>query len=1213
MFILVLSLISVFIVLKNYVPDTYLSGWDTLHPEFNFTLNFERLISGVFREEQGLGAVAAHAHMSDLPRVILLYLSSFILPKEILRYLFIAINLILGPLGVYFFVKNIILNDLEKKFKESFAFLGSLFYLLNFGTVQHFYVPFEMFAFQYGFLPWLFLTASNFLKKSSKKNLLIYSIVTLISTPMAYASMLWYAFFLCFLSFLIFFFKSYKKNVLKLIVITLLINSFWLLPNIYFVLSGNASIVPEAKINKIFSEEAFFYNKSYGNILDTVIFKNFLIDWAVFKGNDQFGFLMEGWREHLSKPWILGIGYLNALIVILGVLFVIKFNKFAKALIVPLLVSIFFLINLNPPFESLFSFIRDNSTLLKEALRFPFTKFSIILMFTFSVFFSIGCLCLLRIINRFKIISSRLLNIQIVFMSLLLVMYMFPVFKGDLISKYMQIRIPDEYFQMFDFFNNEPRDKRVAFLPIPSFWGWIYYDFGFQGAQFLSFGIKQPIMDRDYDRWNPNNEQYFKEFSYAIYSQNNELLNNILEKYQIGYLVVDKNILVPNQSSNPETLFLSEINLTLGNNKKLSLIKSFNEIEIYKVNLQTETQNDIESKTQILEKVSNDNAQDIDWVYSKYGDYITGGNLAGFIDTPFSSLTDNQNIINKDIVDIKNEEIQISSKNLPGKTTFSLEDYPIQEKTMPTDLYIKKENSGYKIKLVFKAIQLGSNIDLPFLEFVIPLSTEPEILNIDQFQNIFLNNITSDYSYQGSFIMSSSNNNFGFYTENINKPFTNVELENIDSDSQLCSPKSIDQIIGADKNGSDLKLFAKNAKNCIKIPLNKLVNINERTSFKNLLLLNFQVVSNSAYGHYCIYDQILKRCIKEQADIKSDDNFNDFILVDWDNVENLQIHFYLNSASQKLDDITYKNIRYKILEPKEILSVFLTEIVSSFNNKKITIDSNSKLSLSFPAIDLSDMLKSKRKSTTCGNLQPVFFNRRRAEKKAYVEYSSIKGSSCDFLNLPNILHNIGYVVSITSQNISGLPLRFCVTNPYSKRCDLNIALPQNKDLKRDLLLLPALNDGGAGYEIHFDNYSVGNIKTTNRISELKIYPFPYTWFTSLILNERGEDNLSNTKITNVKTLTPDIKLISVENNNPVTGLIALNQSYDKGFFAPGFKHVKVNGWANGWLIDAGFNGKIWIIYLPQFLEFFGFSLVIITFLVLLFNFSKFITRESLGS
>ncbi|MFA6369019.1 MAG: hypothetical protein WCX20_01410, partial [Candidatus Shapirobacteria bacterium] len=55
---LILVLTCLLICFLNYTPDTFLTGWDTIHPEFNFSLNFSRLFSGVWRQEQGLGAVA---------------------------------------------------------------------------------------------------------------------------------------------------------------------------------------------------------------------------------------------------------------------------------------------------------------------------------------------------------------------------------------------------------------------------------------------------------------------------------------------------------------------------------------------------------------------------------------------------------------------------------------------------------------------------------------------------------------------------------------------------------------------------------------------------------------------------------------------------------------------------------------------------------------------------------------------------------------------------------------------------------------------------------------------------------------------------------------------------------------------------------------------------------------------------------------------------
>ena len=78
------------ICLLNYTPGTWLTGWDTLHPEFDFWLNFKRLIFGVWRGDQGLGAVAAHSHMSELPRLLLLWIFflGFLISQCFVIYMF---------------------------------------------------------------------------------------------------------------------------------------------------------------------------------------------------------------------------------------------------------------------------------------------------------------------------------------------------------------------------------------------------------------------------------------------------------------------------------------------------------------------------------------------------------------------------------------------------------------------------------------------------------------------------------------------------------------------------------------------------------------------------------------------------------------------------------------------------------------------------------------------------------------------------------------------------------------------------------------------------------------------------------------------------------------------------------------------------------------------------------------------------------------------
>jgi hypothetical protein len=98
---------------------------------------------------------------------------------------------------------------------------------------------------------------------------------------------------------------------------------------------------------------------------------------------------------------------------------------------------------------------------------------------------------------------------------------------------------------MFEYFNTQPKHTRVALLPIHTFWNWTYYTWGYQGAGFLQFGIPQPLLDRDYGRWSMYNEQYVREMSYALYSQNPAILGEIIRKFDIEFIVLDTSVFEP--------------------------------------------------------------------------------------------------------------------------------------------------------------------------------------------------------------------------------------------------------------------------------------------------------------------------------------------------------------------------------------------------------------------------------------------------------------------------------------------------------------------------------------------------------------------------------------------------------------------------------------------------------------------------------------------
>lgn len=613
--VVLLFLISGLVCFLNYSPNTFLTGWDTLHPEFDLILNLKRVIFGVWRQEQGLGALSVHAHMSELPRILLLWVFSAILPLDFLRYFYIFVSVFIGPLGVYYFLRKFIHTDGNKKQSEIASFLGGLFYLLNLGTVQHFFVPFEMFTTLYASLPWFLYLSALYLKTSKRKYLILFLAVTFVSLSIAYAPTLWHASFLSTLLYLLgFVLKASSKKVLFkrfliLLVSTILINSYWLFPHLYQAFTANQ--VPQAKINEMFSENAFEHDKAYANIFDALILKSFLFDWEEFRG-DSFINLMEAWNKHINNPFINTIGLLLSFLIIYGA--IKTFKNSPLRLPIGLLFSIPLIVLLHGvfPISLAFSWARDSFELLKEGFRFPWTKFSLIVIFCYSIFFSNSCLLI------YNEIKNKIFRYLFLFALLsVLVVWIFPIFKGNFISKSVRINIPQEYFELYSWFKTQDENTKIGVFPEFSYWGWDYNKWGFQGAGFLWFGLNQSVLVRDFDRWNPNNENFYWETSYALESENLNLFEKTLEKYQISWLVVDKSIINP---SFPNSQIEKIDNLILESGK-IKKAWSLGFLNVYKIDLKEPLKNNVyiaQNLPSIYPQYKWDN---FDLAYFNFGNY----------------------------------------------------------------------------------------------------------------------------------------------------------------------------------------------------------------------------------------------------------------------------------------------------------------------------------------------------------------------------------------------------------------------------------------------------------------------------------------------------------------------------------------------------------------------------------------------------------------
>jgi len=498
----VILIITVFIAFKNYTPNTYLTGWDNLHPEFNFKLNIERSLNAVWQEYQGVGLLGGMSHAADLPRQFILAGLAVFIPISLIRYFWTFLMLFIGPLGVY---------ALLKKKSKIGGLTASIFYIFNLATVQYFFVPFETFIGFFGFLPWLLYFAIDYL--DTGKKLWKYALISILATSAFYVQTLFivYAIFLFILSF-----KNIKR-AFKLLLVTFLVNAFWLLPVLWFGLTSN-SIPSNSDINKIASPETVLMNQARSSFTNITTMKGYWFDYYDFGKDNKFDYLFKDWIDYTSKPYVKEIG--------IGL-----FAVSAVGLILSR--QIIWLILLGVGYLMLSGF-KIPVVVLEEAFRNSFTKWSV----AFSFVMSIG---LGYFVSTFK----KLAIIPAVIIACISIYTVWPIIDGKLISERVKISIPIAYFETFDWFNLKSDGGRIAYFPAFDKWGWNYHDWGYGGSGFIWYGIKNPILDRAFNVWSPNNENYYNEVSRAILARDNEAFKNIINKYQVKYLFFDGSVVFP--------------------------------------------------------------------------------------------------------------------------------------------------------------------------------------------------------------------------------------------------------------------------------------------------------------------------------------------------------------------------------------------------------------------------------------------------------------------------------------------------------------------------------------------------------------------------------------------------------------------------------------------------------------------------------------------
>ncbi len=1211
--LLILFLITLFIVVTNYTPGTWLTGWDNLHPEFDFKMNIYRSLNAVWQEYQGLGLLGGMGHAADLPRQLFLWVVLILIPTSMLRYFFHFLMLFVGVTGTYFFVRNILLNNVERNVSAKIAFVGGIFYLLNLGTVQNFFTPFEPFSTFWGSFPWEMYTLFSYLKNPNRKNLISLFVINLLAVPQAYVQTIFLVYFLIVIIILgIHLLQKFSKDRLKQAItvcaLILAINAFWLLPNIYFVLT-NVHVTQNSMNNFMNTQRFYELNKRRGNIVDFALMKGFSYDTLGGDPSQSQTFLMQAWRNHIDSFQISLIGFGLFAIIMLGIFRKSYFRFYFIALLG--LVSLALLSDI--PIISTFNQLSRVIPLVSQIFRNASSKFIVPEAFIFSLGLSSGISYIVSKTNK--------KNVVIFLISVLILIYGFPAFTGNFFSKLVKVPIPKQYFALFNYLQTQDKNARIMNLPQDSYWGWGSYKWGATGSGFLWYGVEQPIMDRAFDVWSQELEQYYWELIYALKKKDQKLFNSVLYKYQISYVVIDSNY-VPSDSSKNKNL-IKQVDMLEGN-KKVKKIASFGFISVYETGIKSQNNSYVDIKSSIPKAIKQEQFSNKDVTIQNDGTYISQVKN-GDIFYPFGSLFSNRTSEEEKFhIEETKKSFIFSNLLTKGDYTLDIPNFLDLEDNIP--LEISQSQISQTMRFSFKPNVPKLTIDKK------PVTIEPDSKKIEvPLSSQYLISINNQ-----DFINSQDlQNNQGIFISK-NNPTNSIS------------------IFGASRGSSESILTNKfiNANPCIqtkekgkvaKLSRNDELIIESQAlpaciSYGDILKYTpgnvlFEVSflyksTKDEYPKFCLYSEIQKKCINNKdKDLKSFSNsykeYKEYFESHIDPKDTLSFALILepgmNDEKNTLQQIRYKNI--VIIQYPQLTSeivYFPSEQIKS-NPSKFYLEKDTELKVEISKNHNSSTIEKIIANNLYKKNLDIYndlfhgdssFAEKEENGQKFVRLIS-KNNSFNFkIELSDALLSCGYLLSLKTRNVMDFPLTLKMNTIQNNETYINTLIPAHKIWENNYYVLAPQYRFDKGLRIYLNSNSFNRTQSVNDIAEISLYPIPYEFLTNLSLKRTNASKPMEEKII-FEVRKKNIWSYEIKFNQPVTSeeTLILYQSFNKGWKAwlngkELKEHVLINNWANGWRLPQDYGdpegaSNIVIIFWPQYLQFIGFILLIGSFIWLL--------------
>jgi len=1213
--LLVILITEIFLFNNNFVPDTWLIGWDSTQPELNFSAHLMRDFGAIWQEYRGLGVLDGMAHSANLVHLAYIYLISFFFPPNVIRYVFVILMHALGGLGVYF-LANHLLKTKDKFAKSAISLVAAFFYLFNPGTIQIFYAPLELFIIHFGFLPWLILFLSRYLKTGEKKDLALFGLVNVLGLSQAHVPTIFivYAISVFFFLFTHLLIRAKRgiKEIVSVVLIIFAINAFWGLPYIYSSIK-NANVITSSKINVLSNHEIVLRNETYGDLKSTALLYGFNLDYEDWQtGTSDFDYQFKPWRDYWldSAPEIVGIVVFSLSIV--GILYILikrekKFYPF-------IFIFLFAFINLasNVPIASgVRSILWKGIPYYEEIFRFAFTKFIIIYALSISILvaYSLEKILSLKVIKNTSFIVVLLFLTSIIWAN-------YPAFNGNFLYDKLRLEVPEEYFDTFGFFSGEQNQGRVAILPQPSLWGWEFNRWGYRGSGFIWQGIANPLLHRSFDPWSMENESYYQELSKALYDQDLESFEKTLEKYKVSYILLDKNIFQP--GGWPEALLEEEIDRLLSESPHISKVKEFENISIFKTDY-VEGQNYLWTPKEYVYVANSLVYPRKDEIYFDNGDYLTWGGIY----YPYTSLYSDrpfENIVKADALAFDGFEV-MRDYNLNIPSWLSEEDY------LPVDIYATYKG-GKEVELKFVGLYPlisvnGLEVNEPFEETFTATLQEAgveKLLLVLNGEDIFEVSL-SENQYIGTSVLSLSKkaslniyDSFPVSTLDLTDGFSLQEVRECwkrEGQTPRVQKELIDH---------GIRLSSTDAAACIGMDF--IADIAKSTGLMKMAMT--YASSTGTPPDTCLIKIGDGGCIGDPAHFKYGPSRVEKPLFEYYELESGGKYFYdltARGSDTPLEEsqIEYRNIN---LEFFDLLGNVAVSIDETFTPRQlqISLKKGDEVSIEIPlgvnkGLVATEDLDKNRGGEDANNCD--LFDRGSVSKvkegDGVTYLATEKGVNCLYMVYPGFEKNVGYVLRFRGENLSGRSVKFFLNNNFTRRNDLEHKLGRG-EFDESYIILPRTDENGK-YDLTLEVRSFGSEVSKNHLEKIDLVPIPFNYLTSINLIPKEDVRFEN-----------DIQIIDSKKDSTThyyasinaesDAIVALSQSYEDGWkayfvnndcveeagvrcvlsglFGKPLEHTRLNSWENAWKTPTG-KHQVVFVYTPIYYAYLGYAVFVVIF------------------